>query len=58
MEFLVLLIPPLNHFRVASWNANGVKTKLKKGCVSSVFLSFDIINLHEIKTPLPVSFPG
>ncbi len=58
MESIVFLRPPQNQIRIASWNVNGVKTKLEKACVHIVFLRYDIISLHEMKTPLLVSFPG
>ena len=44
--------------RILSWNINGCKTKLEKTYVQSLLQNFDIIGLNEVKTGLPVSFPG
>ena len=41
-----------------SWNVNGVKTKIEKSHVQDMLLRYDIISLNEIKTSLPISFPG
>ena len=58
MEPSVFLIPQQNHLRVASWNINGVRTKLEKPYVYSILVNYDLIGLYEIKTDMHVSFPG
>ena len=56
----MFLIGPqhINTFKVISWNINSVKTKLEKKPVQDLLNNYDIISLNEVKTGLPVSFPG
>ena len=58
MESSFFLRKPQNHIQIASWNVNGIRTKLEKSYVSNTLFGCDVICLYEIKTPLPVSFPG
>ncbi len=60
MEATVFLSRPQDvyNIKILSWNINGVKTKLEKEMVQSVLLNYDVICLNEVKTSLPVSFPG
>lgn len=44
--------------KIVSWNINADRTKLEKHIVQSFFIHYDIININEIKTPLPLSVPG
>ena len=41
-----------------SWNINSVKTKIEKRNVELLLNCYDIICLNEIKTNLPILFPG
>ena len=43
---------------ILSWNINSVKTKTEKTPVEIFLKTYDIICLNEIKTDLPVLFPG
>ncbi len=44
--------------KVISWNINNVYTKLEKRNVQEMLLDYDLISLNEVKTSLPVTFPG
>ncbi len=48
----------VSKIKVISWNVNNVCTKLEKQNVQQLLLNYDLIGLYEIKTALPVSFPG
>ena len=52
------LVRPQSNIRIMSWNINSVKTKIEKKDVELLLNSYDVICLNEIKTNLPVSFPG
>ena len=43
---------------IISWNIHGAKTKLESPHVIQFLHKFDIICLHEIKTPLTIHLPG
>ncbi len=43
---------------VASWNVNGVRSKLENDRVKSLLLRYDVIGLNEVKTKAKVSLPG
>ena len=44
--------------RIVSWDINSVHTKLEKANVQELLNDFDVICFNEIKTSLPVNFPG
>lgn len=44
--------------KVISWNVNGVRTKLEKNVVVDMLKVYDVISLNEVKTQMPVLFPG
>ena len=58
METSSFLIRPQGDLEILSWNINSVKTKIEKRHVQTVLSYYDIVCLNEIKTSLPVSFPG
>lgn len=41
-----------------SWNINGICTKLEKENVKRLLLDYDVISVNEVKTDIPVHFPG
>ena len=58
MEPSSFLGRPQKPLKLISWNTNGIKTKVKKLNVQNFLLDYDVICLNEIKTSLPVHFPG
>lgn len=52
------LVRPQRCLKIVSWNINSVKTKIEKGHVDSFLRNYDVVCLNEIKTRLPVAFPG
>ncbi len=58
MEATSFLKRPLENINTISWNINSIKTKLEKNHVESMLINYDIICLNEVKTNLPVFFPG
>ncbi len=44
--------------KVISYNINNVYTKQEKQNVQQLLLDYDLISLNEVKTSLPVTFPG
>ena len=58
METSPFLNRPQGNLKIVPWNINSVKTKIEKSHVESFLSCYDIICLNEIKTSLPVSFPG
>ncbi len=43
---------------MASWNINGVRSKLENDRVQALLLKYDLIGLNEVKTKAKVSLPG
>ncbi len=58
MEATSFLKRPQENITIISWNINSIKTKIEKDHVESILNNYDIICLNEIKTNLPVFFPG
>ena len=58
MEGEFFLERPQKYIRLMSWNVNSVRTKLVKDNVMEMMQYYDIVSLNEIKTSLPVLFPG
>ena len=52
------LVRPQGDLNIVSWNINSVKTKIEKRNVETFLSVYNIICLNEIKTSLPVLFPG
>ncbi len=57
METTSFLKRPQGNINIISWNINSIKTKIEKDHVVSILNNYDIC-LNEIKTNLPVFFPG
>ncbi len=49
---------PQGSISIVSWNINGIKTKIEKKNVETFLSKYDIICLNEIRTCLPLFFPG
>ena len=58
MATSAFLVRPQSNVSIMSWNINSVKTKIEKRDVELMLNSYDIVCLNEIKTNLPISFPG
>jgi exonuclease III len=43
---------------IASWNIHGARNKLESTIVMHLLRTFDVIFLNEVKSALPLSFPG
>ena len=52
------LTRPQENIKIMSWNINSIRTKIEKSNVESLLCRYDIICLNEIKTNLPIFFPG
>ena len=53
-----LIVLDISRLSLVSWNVNSVYTKLEKSNVQQLLLGFDAICLCEVKTCVPVCFPG
>ena len=61
MEYAGFLrLPHQNNIALSilSWNINGARTKLEKAHVHNFLSNFDIISLHEVKTPCNICLSG